>query len=138
MTAQNRYVMLTPQVDIDGTDLSDYVRSVTAGETAAEITSSASGDTWMIRHAGGLKDGGLTLEMYQSFVASQVYDTLKDLLGTNVTVKVKPKEGAPSATNPERTYTCYVTALPFLEGTVFETPTINITWPFAAPPTTNP
>ena len=54
---------------------------------------------------GGLENSSLVVDLYNSYAASQTYATLKSLVGTAVTVKIKPTSAATSATNPEHTLT---------------------------------
>jgi hypothetical protein len=55
--------------------------------------------------------------MYNSFAVSETYATLKTLVGTAVTVKIKPTSAATSATNPESTLTgAYLESLPIVNG----------------------
>jgi hypothetical protein len=55
--------------------------------------------------------------MYNSFAVSETYATLKTLVGTQVTVKVKPTSAAASATNPESILTgAYLESLPIVNG----------------------
>jgi hypothetical protein len=66
---------------------------------------------------GGLESSTLTVSMYNSFSASETYSTLSALVGTQVTVKIKPTSAATSATNPESTLTgAYLESLPIVNG----------------------
>jgi hypothetical protein len=53
----------------------------------------------------GLENNTLTLTMYMSYAAAETYATLQPLVGTQVTVSVKPGAGAASATNPKQVLT---------------------------------
>ena len=55
---------------------------------------------------GGLENSSLVVDLYNSYAAGAfTYATLKSLVGTAVTVKIKPTSAATSATNPEHTLT---------------------------------
>ena len=54
---------------------------------------------------GGLENSSLVVDLYNSYAVSSTYATLKSLVGTAVTVKIKPTSAATSATNPEHTLT---------------------------------
>jgi hypothetical protein len=54
---------------------------------------------------GGLENSSLVVDLYNSYAAASTYATLKSLVGTAVTVKIKPTSAATSATNPEHTLT---------------------------------
>jgi len=64
-----------------------------------------------------------------TYAASEVYATLKALVGTRTTVTLKPTSAATSATNPVFTLTgCYLETLPVLTGAVGEMSQIDITF----------
>lgn len=122
------------QVTINSVDLTDHVASVTWTETAAELETTAMGDSNVTR-IGGLKDGSISVEFHQDFAASSVYATLYTLLGTTTTVEITPVSGALSATNPKHSAAALVTELPFIDGAVSDLATISVTWPLAGPVT---
>jgi len=124
------------EVTVNSVDLSDHVASVTFTETAAELTTTAMGDSNVTRVAG-LKDGSVGIEWHHDFDASEVYATLNPLLGTVTTVTVKPTTGATAATNPKKSVSCLVTELPFVDGAVGDLSTISTTWGFTGAVTTS-
>jgi hypothetical protein len=64
-----------------------------------------------------------------TYGASEVFATLKSLVGTRTTVKVKPTSAAASATNPEMLLTgAYLESLPVLNTTLGEISSIDITF----------
>jgi hypothetical protein len=118
------------EVVINSVDLSDHVASVSWTETAAELETTAMGDSNVTR-IGGQKDGSLTVEFHQDFAAASVYATLKDLLGTVTTVTVKPTSGAVATDNPSHSVSVLVTELPFVDSGVSDLATVSVTWPFS-------
>ena len=122
------------QVTINSVDLTDHVASVTWTETAAELETTAMGDSNVTR-IGGLKDGSCSLEFHQDFAAASVYATIVGLIGTTTTVEVTPTSGSLSATNPKRSASVLVTEVPFIDGAVSDLATISVTWPLAGPVT---
>jgi hypothetical protein len=52
-----------------------------------------------------MENSTFTGEFMMSYVASETYATLKDLVGTSVTIVVNPTAAASSATNPGFTLT---------------------------------
>jgi hypothetical protein len=69
------------------------------------------------------------MTLFMTYAASEVYATLKALVGTRTTVTLKPTSAATSATNPVLTLTgCYLESLPVLTGSVGEMSQIDITW----------
>lgn len=132
-----RFVASDSTVEVNSVDLSDHVRSIAVNLTAQEVMSTAMGDTYIQRHAGGPKDGSVELEFIQDFAANEVYATLNPLLGTTVTVKIKPVDGNTSATNPEFEGSCFVSQVPFIDASFGELSTLRVTWPFNGEPTFN-
>jgi hypothetical protein len=64
-----------------------------------------------------------------TYAASEVYATLKALVGTRTTITLKPTSASPSATNPLFTLTgAYLETLPVLTGAVGEMSQIDITF----------
>ena len=122
-------------VTINSVDLSAHISSVSFSETAAELETTAFGDTAVPRIAG-LADGSVTIEFHQDFASSKTYATLNPLLGTVTTVVVKPTSASTAATNPSKSVSCLVTELPFVDGSVGDLSTISVTWPFSGTVTT--
>ena len=124
------YVLLNPQISVNGVDLSDHATSVSWSQTAEEIDTTSFGSSHRTR-VGGLTDGSITLELQQDFAGGATWATLKDLLGKTVAVKWQPASGAVSATNPSYSVDVLISQLPITDGAVGELATISATWPFA-------
>ena len=97
-------ILSNPTVTVNSVDLSDQCTSATFNVNYAQLTATAFGDTDN-KYVKGLGDHSVDLEFYMSFAATETWATLKGLVGTTTTVKVKPASGAASATNPELTLT---------------------------------
>ena len=123
------------QVTVNSVDLTDHVTSVTFASTAAELDTTAMGDSNVTR-IGGLQDGSVSIEFLQDFDSGETYATLDALLGTVTTVEVTPTSGALSATNPKKSVSCLVTEVPFIDGGVADLATISVTWPMSGAVTT--
>lgn len=123
------------QVTVGGVDLTDHVTSVTFASTAAELDTTAMGDSNVTR-IGGLQDGSVSIEFLQDMDAGETYATLDTLLGTVTTVEVTPTSAAVSATNPKKSVSCLVTEVPFIDGGVADLATISVTWPMSGAVTT--
>ena len=123
------------QVTVGGVDLTDHVTSVTFASTAAELDTTAMGDSNVTR-IGGLQDGSVSIEVLQDMDAGETYATLDTLLGTVTTVEVTPTSAAVSATNPKKSVSCLVTEVPFIDGGVADLATISVTWPMSGAVTT--
>ena len=117
-----------PVVTINAVDMSDQCTSAVFTRMIESLESTAFGQTNR-SYVGGLENSTLTVTMYNSFAASETYATLKALVGTQVTVKVKPTSAATSATNPESTLTAaYMESLPIVNGQLGALDTIDITF----------
>ena len=105
-----------PVVTINAVDMTDQCTSAVFTRMIESLESTAFGQTNR-SYVGGLENSTLTVTFYNSFSASETYATLKNLVGTQVTVKVKPTSAATSATNPESTLTAaYLESLPIVNG----------------------
>ena len=105
-----------PVVTINAVDMSDQCTSAVLTRVIESLEATAFGQTNR-SYVGGLENSTLTCTFYNSFAASETYATLKALVGTQVTVKIKPTNAAVSATNPESTLTgSYLESLPITNG----------------------
>jgi hypothetical protein len=117
-----------PVVTINAVDMTDQCTSAVLTRVIESLESTAFGQTNR-SYVGGLENSTLTVTMYNSFAASETYATLKTLVGTQVTVKVKPTDAATSATNPESSLTAaYLESLPIVNGQLGALDTIDITF----------
>ena len=85
-------------------DLSDQCKSATITRTIEALESSAFGSTNRV-YTAGMENSSFTGVFMASYSASETYATLKDLVGTAITVVVNPTSAADSATNPGFTLT---------------------------------
>ena len=112
----NSTYLSNPVVTINSVDMTDQCSSAVFTRMIESLESTAFGQTNR-SYVGGLENSTLTVTMYNSFSASETYATLKNLVGTQVTVKIKPTSAATSATNPESTLTgAYMESLPIVNG----------------------
>ncbi len=117
-----------PVVTINAVDMTDQVSSAVFTRVVEALESTAFGSTSRV-YTSGLANNTLTVTMYNSYAASETYSTLKDLVGTQVTVKVKPSTGSTSATNPEHTLTgAYLETLPLVNGQLGALDAIDLTF----------
>ena len=115
-----------PVVTINAVDMTDQCTSAVFTRMIESLESTAFGQTNR-SYVGGLENSTLTVTMYNSFAASETYATLKTLVGTQVTVKVKPTSAATSATNPESTLTAaYMESLPIVNAQLGSLDVIDI------------
>ena len=105
-----------PVVTINAVDVSDQCTSAVFTRLIESLESTSFGQTNR-SYVGGLENSTLTVSMYNSFAVSETYATLSALVGTQVTVKIKPTDAATSATNIEATLTgAYLESLPIVNG----------------------
>ena len=122
------FMLYNASVQVNSVDLSDHVTSITFTENAAELETTAMGDSNVTR-IGGLLDGNIDLEFNQDMQASETQATIRALVGTVTTVVVKSDASAVSAANPSWTFSALVTEWPSVNGTVGELATASISWP---------
>ena len=101
-------------------DLSDQCKSATITRTIEALESSAFGSTNRV-YVGGMENSTFTGEFMMSYAASETYATLKDLVGTSITIVVNPTAAADGATNPGFTLTgTYLESLDVIAATIGE------------------
>ena len=68
-----------------------------------------------------MENSSFTGEFMMSYAASETYATLKDLVGTSITIVVNPTSAADSATNPGFTLTgTYLESIDVIAATIGE------------------
>lgn len=92
-------VLTDAHIIINAVTLSSAGNQVTLPIEADAVEDTAFGDTTKSR-IGGLKDWSLEVEFNQDFAAGNVDATLFPIVGTVVTVEVRPTSSGRSATNP--------------------------------------
>ena len=101
-------------------DLSDQCKSATITRTIEALESSAFGSTNRV-YVSGMENSTFTGEFMMSYAASETYATLKDLVGTSITIIVNPTSAADSATNPGFTLTgTYLESIDVIAATIGE------------------
>jgi hypothetical protein len=125
-----RIVLTNAYVVFGTTDLSDHISSVTLNTTFDIVETTAFGNTAKTRIAG-LADNSVSFEFHQDYATSSVEQTIYPLLGTAVTVAVKPVNTATSAVNPQYPFSTLVSEWTPLNGSVGELATASVTWPIS-------
>lgn len=118
-------------ITVNAVNFSTFCKKVTLDVQIADLdTTTFGGGTWKSR-IGGLLEGTVTLDLLQSFAASNVDATLWPLLiaGAVFTVSVKPTSAANSATNPQFSGSCLLTKYSPLDGGVGDLTGTTITLP---------
>ena len=124
--ASSTYLSNPGEVLIGAVDVTDQCTAATFTYEVDTLENTAFGQTART-NVGGLENNTLTLTMYMSYAAAETYATLQPLVGTQVTVSVKPGAGAASATNPKQVLTNGLLAsLPVVNATLGELSTVDI------------
>jgi hypothetical protein len=117
-----------PLVTVNAVDLTDQCSAANLTRVIEALESTSFGKTART-YVGGLENSTLTLTMYNSFAATEVYSTLAALVGTATTITIKPTSAPTSATNPLSTLTgCYLETLPIINASLGALDTIDITF----------
>ena len=85
-----KHVIKNPTIEIDGERLEKRARSVSFTRVAGEVDCTNARSDGKVERIAGLFDGSVDIDWQQDFTDSgadsKVFDTLKDLLGTKVTL----------------------------------------------------
>ncbi len=127
-----KFVATDYNITIGGTDFSTSLAAVTLDISAEEQETTSFGDTFRER-IGGLKDGSISLDFHQDFGASAIDATLFPLLGTALTIVIKPTSSAVGATNPTYTLSALCTEYQPFASSVGDLATLSVTWPTSGP-----
>jgi len=125
-----RIVLTNAYVVFGTTDLSDHISSVTINTTYDIVETTAFGNTAKTRIAG-LQDNSVSFEFHQDYATSSVEQTIYPLLGTAVTVAVKPVNTTISTVNPQYSFSTLISEWTPLNGSVGELATASVTWPIS-------
>jgi hypothetical protein len=125
-----RIVLTNAYVVFGTTDLSDHIASVTLNSTFDIVETTAFGNTAKTRVAG-LADNSVSFEFHQDYATSSVEQTIYPLLGTAVTVSVKPVNTTTSPINPQYAFSALIAEWTPLNGSVGELATASVTWPIS-------
>ncbi len=117
-------------IEVDGTNFSSHVASVTINLSKDEIDTTNFGGDGRER-AHGLKDDSFEMTFQQDYDADSVDDVLYPLWDdeTEFIVKVRPRAGAASTSNPEYSATCILLEYTPLAGDVGDLSTTDVSFP---------
>lgn len=117
-----------PVVTVNAVALTGFCTSASIVRTQESIDTTVFGTTSR-EYSSGLANNECTMSLFMTYGTSEVYSTLKALVGTRTTVTLKPTSAAASATNPTFTLTgAYLESLPLVQGAVGEMAQIDITF----------
>lgn len=111
-------------------DLSDHISSVTINTSYDIVETTSFGSTAKTRIAG-LADNSVSIEFHQDFASGSVESIIYPLLGTAITIKVKPVADTVTATNPQYAFSALISEWTPLNGAVGELATASVTWPIS-------
>jgi hypothetical protein len=115
------------RVELNSTDLSTYVKSVTLNVETAELDTTTMGDSWT-ENIGGLKSGSVQIEFVQDYADNLLDEILWGILGTVVNFRVRATSAAIGASNPEYRGSVLISSIaPFNNG-VGDLATMSVTW----------
>ena len=125
-------IVLTNASVVFGTsnDLSDHISSITLNTSYDIVETTSFGSTAKTRIAG-LQDNSVTLEFHQDFASGSVESIIYPLLGTAITIKVKPVADTISATNPQYSFSALISEWTPLNAAVGELSTASVSWPIS-------
>lgn len=118
--------LANPIVTINSVLVTDQAHAATMTVKYDALESSAFGNTNRVFTAG-MGDHEFKVDLFMSYADTETYATLKDLVGTQTTVKVQPTSAAVSATNPIfQLASCYLESLDVLNASLGELSTISL------------
>lgn len=115
-----------PVVTVNSVALTGFCTSAVFERVQESIEVTSFGETSRSYNTG-LANNTLTLTLYMTYGASEVWATLKGLVGTTTTVSVRPTSAVASATNPTLTLTgAYLETLPAMNAALGERSSIDV------------
>lgn len=120
------------RVEINATDMSQYVTSVELPIEFEALEDTAMGDSGRSRIAG-LQDSNISITFNQDFASGAVDETIFPLLGSVVTINVRPTSAAISTTNPEYSGDYLVNQWNPFANSVGELAQAEVEWPLSDP-----
>ena len=117
-----------PVVTVNSVALTGFATAATLERTNTAADTTVFGNTARV-YSATIEDNSLTITLFMTYGAAEVYATLATLVGTQTTVSVKPTSAANSATNPQMQLVgAYLETLPVLNATLGEISSIDITF----------
>ena len=122
-----KLVITNAAVSIAGVDVSSLVASVSLSSSAAEIETTAMGNTSVTR-TGGLIDNSVSIDFHQDYTVLE--PVLFPLIGGTAAMVVRPNgTGTASTQNPSYAFTATILEWNPVNGAVGELSTASVTWP---------
>jgi hypothetical protein len=124
-----KQVLTDAFIEISGTDLSNYVSSVTVNDSADDVDLTGFGPSGYREHGQGLKDAQVDLDFFQNYDRASVDAVLFPLYASGGTfgVVVRPTSSPASETNPRYSMTGRLFTYSPLDGGVGDANTTRVT-----------
>jgi len=123
-----KFVATQFAISLNGQPLSGNIAAVSINESAAEVETTAFGQSHVSR-VSGLRDASVSLDFHQDFGAGSVHQLIQPLLGGYATVTVVPTSGSVTATNPSVTLSALVTEYTPIDASIGDLATFSVSWP---------
>jgi hypothetical protein len=121
-------VLTDAYISIGGNVVSDHGNKVEIAATVEEKETTAFGATWKSR-VGGLKDGVISIDFIQDFIAANLDAIFWPLLGTVPAFEIRPTSGAVTTSNPKWTGSLFVKEWKPVSGSVGDLDTLSVSFP---------
>lgn len=121
-------VLTDAVIIIDGNTISDHANKVELPVTSEALETTAFGQTFKTR-TGGLKDGTLSVSLFNDYSASNLDSIMWPLIGTTKTFAVRATSAATSATNPAYTGSIFIAGWTPLTGSVGQLVQVDMSYP---------
>lgn len=125
-----KHVVRTPQIEVNGVDLSAYLTDVNLTYETDEIDSTSSGTTVNDKaFMPGLRSWKVDATLQQNYDAGAVDATLFALVGADpFTIKVRPTSAVKGATNPSFEGNAILLSYPPISGAVGEMAKVSVSF----------
>jgi hypothetical protein len=121
--------LISARVELNSVDMSAFAAAVELELEGVQVDTTNFGSAGWETAIGGLKSASVKVKFNNDFAATTVDDRLFPLFNTVVSFRVRPTQGAISATNPEYQMSVLVNSLAPVAGSVGDLLTQDLTWP---------
>jgi hypothetical protein len=124
------FVIRTPYVSLDGTDVSSFISEVQVNMTAADVDVTASGSGGR-QHLAGIRDDNFQLTAFSAFGASSIDSVInpKFQAAGTLAVIIGVSSGTGSTLNPKYSGSCPLLTYSPLAGKIGDAATTTLTLP---------
>lgn len=138
-----RLVLTDASIELGGTDISEYVASITLNTPEDVVETTAFGPVGARTRVSGLKDHSVSLEFHNDFASGALESVVQTIgIGNLTNLVVKPTSAATSTTNPAyladnsgsgatKAGQVLISEWTPLNGAVGDLATVSVTWPIS-------